>query len=172
MKLEKPLHRLSTEEKEEIIRRIRKTLEKKSEVCFTYLFGSFAKHNLVRGIDVAIWVKRGIEPLEEAIKLSEDLERETRLPVDIVVLNHAPSSAPLQRVQRGKAHTAERRVQKHPRPSIDNGYSGVRRSKRKVPSLIQACEKTRLRLILGDAFGSRSRTQPSTSQAQRSPLAC
>ena len=90
MKLEKPLHRLTTEEKEEIIKRIRKALKKRSEICFAYLFGSFTKHNLVRDIDVAIWVKRGIDPLEEAIKLSEELERGTRLPVDVVVLNDAP----------------------------------------------------------------------------------
>ncbi len=90
MKLEKPLHRLSAEEKEKIIERIRKTLKKRSEVCFAYLFGSFTKHNLVRDIDVAIWVKRGTDSLEEVIKLSEELERETRLPVDVVVLNNAP----------------------------------------------------------------------------------
>ena len=34
MKLEKPLHRLSAEEKEKIIKRIRKTLKKRSKVCF------------------------------------------------------------------------------------------------------------------------------------------
>ena len=89
MKLEEPLHRLSGKEKEEIIRKIRKTLEKRSEVCFAYLFGSFIRYNSVRDIDIAIWVKRGSDPLEEAIRLSEELGREAKLPVDVVVLNDA-----------------------------------------------------------------------------------
>lgn len=90
MKLEKPLHRLSIEEKEKIIKEIRKTLEKRSEVCFAYLFGSFTRYNLVRDIDVAVWVKEGINPLEYTIKLSEELEKKTRLPIDVIILNAAP----------------------------------------------------------------------------------
>ena len=90
MKLGEKLHRLSDEEKERITRRIRETLEGRSEVCFAYLFGSFTRYNLVRDIDVAVWVKEGINPLEYTIKLSEELERETKLPVDVIVLNAAP----------------------------------------------------------------------------------
>ncbi len=163
MKLEKPLHRLNSEEKEEIIRRIRKTLEKKSEVCFTYLFGSFAKHNLVRGIDVAIWVKRGIEPLEEAIKLSEDLERETRLPVDIVVLNDAPVTLRYNVFREGKLILLRDECRNTHDQALIMAILEYADLREKYRVLSRPVKKTRLRLILGDAFGSRSRTQPSTS---------
>ncbi len=102
MKLEEPLHRLSGKEKEEITRKIRKTLEKRSEACFAYLFGSFIRHNSVRDIDVAIWVKRGSDPLEEAIKLSEELGREgDQAPRRRSGSQRCPSDTPLQHVQGG-----------------------------------------------------------------------
>jgi len=69
-------------------------LQKESGVVFAYIFGSFVNHTYFRELDLAIYV----DPMDlSAFDLFEQnlgtrLELETRIPIDLIILNMAPLS--------------------------------------------------------------------------------
>ncbi|WP_456471984.1 type VII toxin-antitoxin system MntA family adenylyltransferase antitoxin [Methanocaldococcus sp.] len=79
--------------KEEIKKRIKKILAEKDEIIFAYLHGSF-NEIYFRDIDIAVYVDENkVEDfLDYELKLSTEIEKTVRLPVDVKVLNSAPLS--------------------------------------------------------------------------------
>ncbi|RLI84770.1 MAG: nucleotidyltransferase domain-containing protein [Archaeoglobales archaeon] len=79
--------------KEKVKKRIREILAEKNEVIFAYLLGSFSETNF-RDVDIAVYVDdskvRGF--LEYEIRLSTEIEKRVKLPVDVKVLNSASLS--------------------------------------------------------------------------------
>ncbi len=89
----KRLVRLTPREKEEILEALRRELEREDRVVLALVFGSILGSNLVRDVDVAVYLRDPGDPLEDydyAEELSARLSRRISLPVDVVVLNHAP----------------------------------------------------------------------------------
>ena len=68
-------------------------MAEKNEVIFAYLLGSFSETNF-RDVDIAVYVDdskvRGF--LEYEIRLSTEIEKRVKLPVDVKVLNSASLS--------------------------------------------------------------------------------
>lgn len=84
----------STEERERIKEVLSRFLEKKEEVLFAYLHGSFAEGNPFRDIDIAVFVEESAIPrgraLDFEISVSLEIEELIRVPVDVKVINYAP----------------------------------------------------------------------------------
>ncbi|MFN3479681.1 MAG: nucleotidyltransferase domain-containing protein [Thermodesulfovibrionales bacterium] len=77
-----------------IIARLRAFLEKRAEIIFAYIHGSFAEGLAWRDIDVAVYVSKDVVPEDEAIdyglRISAISEMETGIrPLDIKVINYA-----------------------------------------------------------------------------------
>src|SRR5438876_3306446 len=73
---------------------VRDALERRSEIIFAYLHGSFLSGDVYRDIDVAVWLDatrlaRG-ERARYALDLSVALHLELKRPVDARALNDAP----------------------------------------------------------------------------------
>ncbi|CAN5878108.1 hypothetical protein BH11MYX4_BH11MYX4_51340 [soil metagenome] len=69
-------------------------LEKVSGLVAAYLFGSHARGEARTGsdVDVALWLSDAPATLDDLhLDLAADLERDLGVPVDIVILNGAPS---------------------------------------------------------------------------------
>ena len=81
-------YRVSKEERETIIAKIKKILEEEN-VLLAILFGSFVELNSFRDIDVAVYV-RDSDDLDFIFKLASRLEEELGYPVDVVPLNIIP----------------------------------------------------------------------------------
>ena len=68
-------------------------LERRPEILFAYVFGSFAEAESFRDIDIGVYV-RDSQPVADSlmytIHLSLDSERKTGYPVDVVLMNTAP----------------------------------------------------------------------------------
>lgn len=80
--------------KREVIKKLAESLEKRDEIIFAYIHGSFAEGLPFRDIDVAIYVNENIVPPDDAIdyglKITAIVELETGLvPLDIKVINYA-----------------------------------------------------------------------------------
>jgi predicted nucleotidyltransferase len=83
-------HRLSREEKERIVETLRRALEERSEVMLAVLYGSLLRETSFRDVDVAVYLKENLDPLDYQLTLSMELEKLLSLPVDAKVLNNAP----------------------------------------------------------------------------------
>ena len=97
----KEFYRLTKQEKEEMTDKIRQFLEKREEISFAYIFGSFLEpeHISFRDIDVAVFLSKPTIKKEEVFnyetKLSIELGRFIDFSfakIDIKVLNFAPVS--------------------------------------------------------------------------------
>jgi predicted nucleotidyltransferase len=95
-------YRLSPQEKNAIAKRLEDELSKTGEVLFAYVHGGFLRRGEFRDIDVAVWLKEGVDPLGYEVDLPARLEAELRLPVDIHVLNSSPLPFRYQVVTSGK----------------------------------------------------------------------
>jgi uncharacterized protein len=61
------------------------------EILAAYVFGSFAREEAFKDLDVAVFLDYPpAAPLEFELKLEGDLEKLLRMPVDVRILNHAP----------------------------------------------------------------------------------
>ena len=61
------------------------------EILAAYVFGSFAREEAFKDLDVAVFLDGPpAAPLEFELKLEGDLEKLLRMPVDVRILNHAP----------------------------------------------------------------------------------
>lgn len=85
---------LPVEEREAVIREISKALEAKEEVIFAVVFGGFLERPVFRDLDVGVYLRSyqgdAIDAAVYAERLSAELTKRTGIPVDVVVLNHAP----------------------------------------------------------------------------------
>ena len=97
----KEFYRLTKQEKEEMTDKIRQFLEKREEISFAYIFGSFLEpeHISFRDIDVAVFLSKPTIKKEEVFnyetKLSIELGQFINFSfdkIDIKVLNFAPES--------------------------------------------------------------------------------
>ncbi len=75
-------------------RRIRSSLKEKlyakNEIIMAYLYGSILKSNVIRDIDVAVYVTEVKNYLDYKFKLEEELSNQLGYPVDVKILNEAP----------------------------------------------------------------------------------
>lgn len=89
-----PRHRLALTEREELIARMAARLSREDDITFAYAFGSFIDHDVFGDVDVAVFVdetrRSPAGHLDAQMKLASCLEREHRLPMDVVILNDAP----------------------------------------------------------------------------------
>jgi predicted nucleotidyltransferase len=80
--------------REVLIERMAKELERRGEIRFAYLFGSFLSEGSFRDVDVAIYVEEDRLPQQEVadytMGLSHGLALLVTLPVEVQVLNYAP----------------------------------------------------------------------------------
>jgi predicted nucleotidyltransferase len=93
MNIEKKTRTITEEQKSGILRLLTQELERRSEIIFAYVFGSFVEGTSFRDIDVAIYLSElhaAHDTLSYAIGISTDMERVVGHPVDVIVLNAAP----------------------------------------------------------------------------------
>ena len=79
----------------EIIEKIKKSLEKRKEIIFAYLHGSFSENLPFKDIDVAVFVDEDLVSRDDAVdfglRLTAITEIETGVSsLDIRVINYAP----------------------------------------------------------------------------------
>ncbi len=88
---------------EEIIIKIKKFLEKREEIIFAYLFGSYLEVENPEDIDIGVFVdeKKVRDYFDYSLNLMGKLSFETGKHVDIHVINNAPLSF-LKNVIQGK----------------------------------------------------------------------
>lgn len=91
---------LGNEEKNKALRQLTGFLEKKAEVSFAYVFGSFVKGGPFEDVDLALYLEGGDG--RESLRLEREAESVLRLPVEIVVLNEAPLSFAFRVLKEGK----------------------------------------------------------------------
>ena len=82
-------YRLSRQEREAVIARIKAILEGEENVLLALLFGSFVELDSFRDIDIAVYTK-GDEELFKLFRLANRLEEEIGYPIDLVPLNAIP----------------------------------------------------------------------------------
>lgn len=90
--------------KEQIVLRLKEELQKRPEVLFVYLFGSFVEEEEFRDVDVALYVRKGSIPddgMWYSIRLSLDLERAIGYSVDVILMNSAPDHL-IHRISKGR----------------------------------------------------------------------
>lgn len=90
----KKFRNLPIEERERVKEVLSRMLEKKEDVLFAYLHGSFAEGGAFRDIDIAVFVEESAIPREKALDfemvLSLEIEEMIKVPVDVKVINYAP----------------------------------------------------------------------------------
>ncbi|RLG78307.1 MAG: nucleotidyltransferase domain-containing protein [Thermoprotei archaeon] len=87
-------HKLTCEEKNKVIKLLSRILSNRREILLAVIFGGFVKHKIFRDVDIAVFTGYTIpydkvELYEE--ELSENLESIIKLPVDVRVIDYAPS---------------------------------------------------------------------------------
>jgi predicted nucleotidyltransferase len=81
---------MESEERERLLRGIKRLLEGVEGIVFAYAHGSFVELDAFRDVDIALWVKDPEDAFNYAVHLSAKLEAEVGVPMDIHVLNDAP----------------------------------------------------------------------------------
>jgi len=90
--LDKLPQNLTPEERNAISKCLRQELQKRSEIVFAYLLGSFAERLPFRDIDIAVWVE-GVsreQAWDYETKIATELIRILGIEVDVRLLNFAP----------------------------------------------------------------------------------
>lgn len=83
--------RMSIDQKETVINKIKEYLNKRQEVLFAYIFGSFVKSEEFSDVDIALYVN-GEFSFKYEFEIEDNLEKILNLPVDVRVINNAPVS--------------------------------------------------------------------------------
>ncbi len=92
---DKRLYHVTDRLREEVISLIKRELSREDRILLVILFGGFIEREYTRDIDVAIYLRDPQDLLEDyryIEGLQKRLSEEIQLPIDIVVLNHAPDS--------------------------------------------------------------------------------
>jgi predicted nucleotidyltransferase len=85
------------EERDKVLAAMRQALEARPEVVFAYVHGSFVEDRPVHDVDVAVYLAPGagdgatLTALSLAAELERALPPTARLPVDVRLLNQAPT---------------------------------------------------------------------------------
>ncbi len=87
-----PKKKLSTKEKEGLVKKISDILKAKGYISFAYIFGSFVSENDFKDIDVAVFVSSdgGGSPLKLELKLEGEIGDAIHISTDVRVINNAP----------------------------------------------------------------------------------
>ena len=90
-------HELSAPEKERCLDRVSKSLEKHTDILFSYAFGSFVGWGAFRDLDIAVFVLPDRFPKKEyafEFSIQNELERvlDRGFPIDVRILNSAALS--------------------------------------------------------------------------------
>jgi hypothetical protein len=80
---------LCAENQQKIAQRVRSILVSSEDIIFVYIYGSFARGEAVRDLDVALYTTEDKEFLF-AIDVAALLRKDTGFEVDVTVMNHAP----------------------------------------------------------------------------------
>ncbi len=83
-----------------LVDRLRAVLGGRPELVIAVLFGSVLRRKLVRDLDIGVYF-RSEESLTDVIDLSNMLEDELKLPVDVVPLRRAPPKLRLKALMGG-----------------------------------------------------------------------
>jgi len=86
---------------EELIPKLRRFFEERSDVLMAIIFGSSLKRSLVRDLDIAALLERRLD-LMSLCKLIARLEELTGVPVDLAPLDEAPPAIVLKALQEGR----------------------------------------------------------------------
>ena len=88
------IYSLPMEERNKIIERLRDALKPRNDLIFAVVFGSFLENQFFRDIDLGVYLKDfngdEIDAAVYAERLSAELTKKIRIPIDVVVLNYAP----------------------------------------------------------------------------------
>ncbi|KUG18975.1 hypothetical protein ASZ90_011314 [hydrocarbon metagenome] len=84
---------LSPEEKQRLFDRLAAVLQKREEILFAYVYGSFLD-GAFRDIDIGVFLRddssKTADPLRYETTLEQELEESVGVPIDVRVLNAAP----------------------------------------------------------------------------------
>jgi|GEM_PF-530771 len=83
-----------------LLKKLRERLSQEKRIVFSYIFGSFARGEPFRDIDLAIYTK-GRKELSWRIELTGELTTITGFPVEIITLNDALISIQMRVVEEG-----------------------------------------------------------------------
>jgi len=85
---------IAKQDRQLITGEISSLLEKKKDIIFAYIYGSFVRSDKFSDIDIGIFVrkKRSLEPLNYEFKFEKEIQSFIHLPVDVRIINHAPLS--------------------------------------------------------------------------------
>ncbi|MHA1229367.1 MAG: nucleotidyltransferase domain-containing protein [Candidatus Helarchaeota archaeon] len=89
------IFQINQKKKNEILEKIKIELNKRKEIIFGYIYGSFIYFEKFHDIDIGIYVdKAQIDPktdfIDYEINLSTELELKINFPIDVKVINDAP----------------------------------------------------------------------------------
>ena len=91
----KRLFRVTEDLRRKVLKILGRELKRENRVLLAIVFGGFMETVFTRGVDVALYLRDPGDVVEDygyAEDLGKRLSQEIGLPVDIVVLNHAPDS--------------------------------------------------------------------------------
>ncbi len=80
---------LGPEDRQRIAQRVRSLLASSEDIVFAYIYGSFARGEPVRDLDVALYTTEDKDFLF-AMDVAALLRKDTGFEVDVTVMNHAP----------------------------------------------------------------------------------
>jgi len=80
---------LCAEDQQKIAQRVRSILVSSEDIILAYIYGSFARGEAVRDLDVALYTTEDKDFLF-AIDVAALLRKDTGFEVDVTVMNHAP----------------------------------------------------------------------------------
>lgn len=91
--MEEKQYEIDMQGKEDIFSQIEHYLEKRPDLLFAYIHGSFMSQEKFRDIDVAIYLKsKPTELLQVELDMEAALYKMINYPVDVRILNNAPLS--------------------------------------------------------------------------------
>jgi len=90
-------------EKAAVLERIAALLGEKQNILFAYVFGSYVRENEFADIDIGIFVADEIiEGLDLEFKMEDEIQSLVHFPVDVRVINRAPSSFVYRLIKEGR----------------------------------------------------------------------
>lgn len=99
---------IPSEQKENILTKIKENIRQEEEIVFAYLYGSFSEEDGFNDVDIGVYVDEEKFPSDEAIfkyslSLAVKIEMELEgFEIDICILNQAPLSFQYQVITEGK----------------------------------------------------------------------
>lgn len=81
-------------EKQKLVKEIASQIEKRENIMFAYIFGSFVREERFSDIDIGIFCENSekIDSLRFELELEGEINSLTKFPVDVRIINHAPLS--------------------------------------------------------------------------------